>query len=78
MQGLWPTRYGGLNRMRNTPRKTVPILSKRSKKGILILRCGVIRCVGGVITCAGVWELQLPYTAVFFISIDIISYEQMF
>lgn len=64
VQDLWPTRYGGLNRMRNTLRKTVPILSKRSKKGILVLRCGVIRCVGAnspAQACGGCRLHTLPY-----------------
>ena len=44
------------------------------KKGIISLRCGVTRCVGALLTCAGAWELALPCTAVILFSIRIIPY----
>jgi hypothetical protein len=37
-------------------------------KGILVLRCEEIRCVGGPVTCAGGKKLALLSTAAIFVS----------
>ena len=34
----------------------IPLLQTRAKKGILSLRCGVIRCVGADTTCAALMQ----------------------
>lgn len=49
-------------------------LQNTMQKGILTLRRGVIRCVGGFSTCAGALELQLLCTAVILFSGFIVSY----
>ena len=62
----YTVRRGSKNKRETRPEKTVSILPRSIKKGILISRCGEFRCVGATITCAGVWGLQPPYAAVFF------------
>ena len=56
----------------NTPRRNKQTCQKGEKQVYLFQRCGVIRCVGGLITCAGTGERQLPCTAVIFVSACII------
>ena len=56
----------------NTPRRNTQTCQKGEKQVYLFQRCGVIRCVGGLITCAGTGERQLPCTAVIFVSACII------
>ena len=56
----------------NTPRRNKQTCQKGEKRVYLFQRCGVIRCVGGLITCAGTGELALPCTAVIFVSTCII------
>ena len=69
-----PTRY-----LWRTVRKTRPAeiskLAKKAKKGYTYPNgADLIRCVGGLFTCAGTGERQLPCTAVIFVFLPILYY----
>ena len=62
--------FGLTQRQKNLDRKSqhaisVSLLHESREEGILILRCGDFRCVGGWFACAGVQGRQPLYTAVF-------------
>lgn len=58
--------------------REIKALQCKSILGILSLWCGFIRCVGGLLTCASVRELQLSYTAMFCFQVQYSIYTCMY
>ena len=86
MQTKIPCRFNSLHgicwrtvRPIRTEGKAALNLAKTAKKGYTYPSgADLIRCVGGLITCAGTGERQLPCTAVIFVFCLYYTTEQMF